>query len=126
MGRDCDTIIIGGGHNGLACACYLARSGQRVVVLEGAATVGGAVHTAATIPARPGFLFDTCSVIHNMINMTSILDELRLGEVGLDYIETDPFLVSSFPAGSVVRFYRAVPGRTTAKAILVERRSARP
>lgn len=103
-----DTIVIGAGHNGLACACYLARSGQRVLVVEMANRIGGAVHTAATIEALPNFRFDTCSVVHNMINMTTVLDELRLADVGLRYIETDPFVTSCFPDGTYVRCYRSV------------------
>lgn len=103
-----DAVVVGAGHNGLACACYLARAGRRVLVLEQTDHVGGAVHTAETIPEAPGYRFDTCSVVHNLINMTSIREELRLDEVGLEYIETDPFTVSFFPDGSCVRFYRSV------------------
>ena len=81
---------------------------MRVLVLEMADRIGGAAHTAATVPDRPEYLFDTCSVVHNMINMTTVLDELRLGEVGLEYVETDPFTVSFFPDGSAVRLYRSL------------------
>jgi hypothetical protein len=78
------------------------RQAQKVLVLEMAGRIGGAVHTAETIPTVPGFHFDTCSVVHNLINMTSIPDELELREVGLEYIETDPFTVSFFPIGPVL------------------------
>ena len=50
--QHCDTIIIGAGHNGLVCAAYLARSGQRVLVLEAGDTLGG---LAATRTFHPGF-----------------------------------------------------------------------
>lgn len=105
---DHDVIVVGAGHNGLTCACYLARAGLDVLVLEQADYIGGAVHTAETISEAPGYRFDTCSVVHNLINMTSIREELRLDEAGLEYIETDPFTVSFFPDGSCVRFYRSV------------------
>ena len=42
--RQWDAIIVGGGHNGLACAAYLARAGQRVLVLEARERIGGAMH----------------------------------------------------------------------------------
>ena len=103
-----DVVVIGAGHNGLACACYLARAGLKGLVLEMADRIGGAVHTAETIEGCPDYRFDTCSVVHNLINMTAIWDELRLHEAGLEYIETDPFTISFFPDGACVGFYRSV------------------
>jgi len=58
--QQADTIIIGAGHNGLICAAYLARSGQRVLVLEAGDTVGG---LAATRTFHPGF---RASVAHSV------------------------------------------------------------
>lgn len=103
-----DVVVIGAGHNGLVAACYLVRAGLSVLVLEQTGRIGGCVHTAETIERAPGFRFDTCSVVHNLIRMTSIAEELDLEAVGLRHVETDPFSVSFFPDGPVVRFYRSV------------------
>ena len=108
MGTDYDTIVIGTGHNGLTCARYLARAGQRVPMLEGYAKVGGASHTAATIPTAPGFHFDTGSVAHNMIQKSTVLDELRLGELGLAYLETMTACRAGAITASIARSSRPV------------------
>ena len=50
-----DAIVVGGGHNGLVAAAYLARSGARTVVLEGRYKTGGAATTEAPWPDAPEF-----------------------------------------------------------------------
>jgi ribulose 1,5-bisphosphate synthetase/thiazole synthase len=52
---DYDAIIVGGGHNGLVAAAYLARSGARTLVLEGRHKTGGAATTEAPWPDAPDF-----------------------------------------------------------------------
>jgi beta-carotene ketolase (CrtO type) len=54
--RRFDALIVGAGHNGLTCACYLARAGLKVLVLERYGTVGGM--TISEEVAAPGFLSD--------------------------------------------------------------------
>ncbi len=98
-------VVVGGGHNGLVAACYLARAGRSVVVLEASDKAGGGSRTDETLP---GHLFNTHSAAHNIINMTSIPDELDLVGAGLDYLEMDPFATGVFRDGRIVRFHRSV------------------
>ncbi len=74
-----DALVIGGGHNGLVCACYLAAAGVRVHVLERRGVVGGA---AVTEEFHPGFRNSSASYTVSLLNPTVIRD-LRLHERGL-------------------------------------------
>ncbi|MGH9268054.1 MAG: phytoene desaturase family protein, partial [Acidimicrobiales bacterium] len=98
-------VVVGGGHNGLVAACYLARAGREVVVLEALDRPGGGARTEETVP---GYRFDLHSVAHNMINMTAIPDELDLAGAGLVYQEMDPFSVAVHADGGRVRFHRSI------------------
>lgn len=118
-----DVIVVGAGHNGLVCACYLARAGRRVLVIERRPVVGGAVCTEEIVP---GFRFDTGSSVHIMFRMTPIMEELDLASVGLEYIEMDPWAfhpVTGAPGGGI-SFYRDVE-RTCESIAGVNERDAR-
>ena len=80
---DIDAIIIGGGHNGLACACYLAKGGLKVQVLERRSVVGGA---AVTEEFHPGFRNSTASYTVSLLN-PKVIRDLRLAEHGLRILE---------------------------------------
>jgi phytoene dehydrogenase-like protein len=66
-----DVVILGGGHNGLVCAFYLARAGLKVTVLERRGVVGGA---AVTEEFHPGFRNSTASYTVSLLNPRVIAD----------------------------------------------------
>src|SRR5438132_4624217 len=78
-----DAVIIGGGHNGLVCACYLAKAGFSVAVFERRAIVGGA---AVTEEFHPGFRNSTASYTVSLLH-PRVLRDLRLAEHGLRIVE---------------------------------------
>jgi phytoene dehydrogenase-like protein len=81
--RDCDVLLVGGGHNGLACAAYLAGAGLKVQVLERRGVVGGA---AVTEEFLPGFRNSVASYTVSLLN-PKVIRELRLAEHGLRVVE---------------------------------------
>ena len=78
-----DALIVGGGHNGLVCASYLAAGGLRVCVVEKRAAVGGA---AVTEEFHPGFRNSTASYTVSLLN-PKVIRDLRLAEHGLRIVE---------------------------------------
>ncbi len=77
-----DVIIIGGGHNGLVCACYLAKAGLSVLVLERRGIVGGA---AVTEEFHPGFRNSVASYTVSLLH-PKVIEDLRLASHGLEIV----------------------------------------
>ena len=90
-----DAVIIGGGHNGLVCAAYLAKAGRKVVVCEARARPGGAV---ATEEIHPGYHAPACAHILHLMHPKVIAD-LGLARHGLDYSRRDLATISLLPDG---------------------------
>jgi phytoene dehydrogenase-like protein len=98
-------LVIGSGHNALVAACYLARAGRQVEVLERDAVLGGAV---STVERFPGHLVDRGSSAHIMVRHTGIIEELELSRFGLRYIDCEPwgFTPAGPRGGAPIVFYR--------------------
>jgi len=85
MPQHYDAIVIGGGHNGLVNAAYLAKAGKKVLVLERRHVLGGAAVTEEIVP---GFLFSVCSYVVSLLR-PEIIRELDLPRHGLEILPLD-------------------------------------
>jgi phytoene dehydrogenase-like protein len=85
MTQHYDVIVIGGGHNGLVNAAYLAKAGKKVLILERRHVLGGAAVTEEIIP---GFLFSECSYVVSLLR-PEIIRELDLPRHGLEILPLD-------------------------------------
>lgn len=85
MSKQYDSIIIGGGHNGLICAAYLAKAGRKVLVLEKRHVLGGA---AVSEELYPGFTFSVASYVVSLFR-PHIIRELNLAKHGYEIIPMD-------------------------------------
>src|SRR4051795_10220455 len=95
MAAHFDAIIIGAGHNGLVTACYLARAGKKVLVLEKRHVVGGACVTEEVFP---GFKVSTCAYVNSLFR-PEIIEELQLKKHGFELLERQPSSFSPFHDG---------------------------
>jgi phytoene dehydrogenase-like protein len=96
-----DAIVVGGGHNGLTAAAYLARGGLSTLVLEQREIVGGC---CVTEEIAPGCRVSTTSYIASMLR-PEVIAELRLADHGLRMVPCDPAIQVPFPDGHVVPWW---------------------
>ena len=90
-----DAIIIGGGHNGLITAAYLARANKRVCVLERRTVLGGA---ATTEELWPGYRVSTAAYVVSLL-LPEVIRELRLAEYGFRVLPRSPSSFTPLPDG---------------------------
>jgi phytoene dehydrogenase-like protein len=101
-----DIVVAGAGHNSLVCAAYLAKAGNKVLVLEGRPTIGGGCKTQEV--CLTGFKEDLCSSVHGNIVRSPVYRELSLQEYGLEYLEPDPVMHIPFLDGASITVWRDV------------------
>ncbi len=102
-----DVVVVGGGHNNLTAAGYLARSGKSVLVLEKNEQVGGGLYSREV--TAPGFIHEMHAVALLLIKANPLIanDELELmGKYGLEWCEIDgPYFTSAFDDGEYLATY---------------------
>src|SRR5882672_2070282 len=90
-----DAIVVGGGHNGLVTACYLARAGWKVLVLERRYLVGGACVTEEVFP---GFKVSTAAYVNSLFH-ADIVRDLDLTRYGFEVLPRQPSSFTPYPDG---------------------------
>jgi phytoene dehydrogenase-like protein len=96
--RPWDAVVVGGGHNGLTAAAYLARAGQRVLVLERRERLGGACTLERPFPDER-FVVSPCAYVVGLLD-ERVISELELGRRGFEYYVADPNLWVPFEDGT--------------------------
>ncbi len=102
-----DVAIVGGGHNGLAAACYLAQTGKRVIVIEACDKVGGMASSGYLIPEAPQHLVHPCALDLMSLRAHPMMpQELQLERHGFKQVEMAPGYAYLHPDGNSLVFWR--------------------
>lgn len=107
-----DVIVIGAGHNGLVAACYLAKEGLDVTVVEASPRIGGCTTTAAMIPGAPEHLCNQGAVDIVLFRGSTVAEDLQLARYGYREVPTDPAHVYLSPDGESIAVWVGDPART--------------
>jgi phytoene dehydrogenase-like protein len=110
MSKTYDALVIGGGHNGLVSAAYLARSGARTLVLEGRGSLGGAATTESPWEDAPHLRVTRLSYVMSLMPPTIVRD-LELARHGYKVHPMGPYY-QAFPEGGSLTIYDDDPART--------------
>ena len=99
-----DVVVVGGGHNGLICAAYLARAGLDVIVVEQNDVAGGALMWSEW----HGHMLEHGAVEHTAVLTSGVIDELGLEDLGLVYGTRDVAAIHLFGDGTQVTIGRSI------------------
>ncbi len=121
---DFDVVIVGGGHNGLTCAAYLARAGRRVAVVESQPILGGYCTTEESVAGAPGYLMNPGAIDTALTQApVSIVGELDLARYGLRFAYPEPWASYVNSDGAWISFWTTIE-RTSADIARLSRRDA--
>ena len=115
MAGEADVLVVGGGHNGLVAAAYLACAGLSVTVLEALETPGGMARSEHPIPGAPDHAVDPCAVDLVFMHAGTVLQDLGLRDAGLTLVDIDPTYAYLDPEGASIAFWK--DARRTAEEI---------
>lgn len=118
-----DVIVIGAGHNGLTAACYLARAGLDVLVLEASDEIGGMTNTRSSLPEAPEHRLNLCAIDATFIRASGVVEDLGLHRFGYRERLVDPAWAVVDPDGGSIALWRD-PRRTAAEIRRFSRRDA--
>ena len=123
-GDQFDYVIGGAGHNSLLCAAYLAKAGNRVVVLEGRTMIGGGVKTAEVL--LPGFKEDLCSTVHSgfAANPAYRNNEIEVRDYGYELMDPEVVVHIPFLDGASLTVFREDRDRTAESIAKVSKKDA--
>ena len=122
MAEAFDAIVVGGGHNGLVAAAYLARSGARTLVLEARGKTGGAATTEAPWPDAPDHRVTRLSYVMSLLP-PSIARDLDLARHGYKVFPMGPYY-QAFPEGGSIKLYADDARRNHAEVAKWSRKDA--
>ena len=101
-----DAVVMGAGHDGLTCACYLARAGLKIPVLEEYCSIGGMTITEEI--TLPGFKSDVHAFGYQLANLPPVPTELEHGNYGFELINPEISFSHVFPNGKYAAMFPSI------------------